>query len=400
MLEMAATAVALPVVTPDLKTRLHASGRAAQTPTGPGSTLRFFPGFSARRVKTSGAEINLVHAGSGPPLLLMHGAPQTHVSMRLIATELAKDYTVIVPDLRGYGDSSTPPDGENHEGYSKRAMALDQVEVMRSLGFERFAVVGHDRGARVTWRLAVEHPAAVTKAAVLDIVPLPYSRVTREFATQYFHWFFLIQPAPFPETLITNNAEFYLRSRFLRQGVAPTVFTPDAVAEYLRCFKDPATIHGTCEDYRAGASIDIDHAAEDGSKRVTCPLLVLWGERARRRPASRGSPCLPVISCPRKFPRKRWRRCWGSWVEHDSDLPVVGHGQARSRDYQVVPGTAGRPRRHRAPMVCGDAEMRDRCPRGVARRSADRVHRRCGLRVCRCIHGTRQRRVLPGRRAG
>jgi hypothetical protein len=136
-------------------------------------------------------------------------------------------------------------------------------------------VVGHDRGARVTWRMAVEHQAAITKAAVLDIVPLPYSRVTKEWATQYFHWFFLIQPAPFPETIIGNSAECCLRSRFLRQGVSANVFTPEAIAEYLRCFKDPATIHATCEDYRAGASIDLDHAGEDGTKKVRCPLLVL-----------------------------------------------------------------------------------------------------------------------------
>ena len=140
-------------------------------------------------------------------------------------------------------------------------------------------MVGHDRGARVTWRLGVEHPAAVTKAAVLDIVPLPYSRVTREFATEYYHWFFLIQPAPLPETLIGNSAEYFLRSRFVRPGVASAAFTPDAIAEYLRCFRNPATIHATCEDYRAGASIDIEHAAQDGARKVTCPLLVLWGER-------------------------------------------------------------------------------------------------------------------------
>ncbi len=172
-----------------------------------------------QKIKTSGATIHTLRGGSGPPLLLLHGYPQTHVMWHKIAPRLAQRFTVVMTDLRGYGDSSKPPDGENHVNYSKRAMALDQVEVMRSLGFEKFAVVGHDRGARVTWRMAVEHPAVVTKAAVLDIVPLPYSRVTREWATQYFHWFFLIQPAPFPETLIGNSAEFYLRSRFLRQGV-------------------------------------------------------------------------------------------------------------------------------------------------------------------------------------
>jgi haloacetate dehalogenase len=196
-----------------------------------------------------------------------------------VAPRLAATHTVIVPDLRGYGDSSKPPDGENHANYSKRAMALDQVEVMRALGHERFAVVGHDRGGRVTWRMCVEHPDRVTRAAILDIVPLPYSMVTREFATQYFHWFFLIQPAPFPETLIGNNAEYYLRSRFLRPTGGTGAVTDEAFAEYLRCFTDPATIHATCEDYRAGASIDLEHSNADGAKKVTCPLLVLWGER-------------------------------------------------------------------------------------------------------------------------
>jgi haloacetate dehalogenase len=261
-----------------LKTTLAASAAlAAEAQVGAQSSL--FPGFVTQRIQTSGATINTLRGGSGPPLLLIHGYPQTHVMWHKIAPRLAERFTVVLTDLRGYGDSSKPPDGDNHANYSKRAMALDQVEVMRSMGFETFAVVGHDRGARVTWRLAVEHPAAVTKAAVLDIVPLPYSRVTRAFATEYYHWFFLIQPAPFPETLIGNSAEYYLRSRFQRQGVGPNVFAPEALAEYLRCFKDPATIHATCEDYRAGASIDLDHAAEDGTKRVTCPLLVLWGER-------------------------------------------------------------------------------------------------------------------------
>ena len=238
-----------------------------------------FPGFTVQNIKTSGATIHTLRGGSGPPLLLIHGYPQTHVEWHKIAAQLAQKFTVVMTDLRGYGDSSKPPDGENHANYSKRAMALDHVEVMRSMGFDKFAVVGHDRGARVTWRLAVEHPQAVTKAVVIDIVPSPYSRVTREMATEYFHWFFLIQPAPFPETLIGNSAEFYLRSRFLRQNTASGVFTPEAVAEYLRCFKDPATIHATCEDYRAGATIDMDHAAQDGTKKVMCPLLVLWGER-------------------------------------------------------------------------------------------------------------------------
>jgi haloacetate dehalogenase len=233
-----------------------------------------FPGFEARTIQTSGATIHTLKGGSGPPLLLVHGYPQTHVEWHKIAPRLATQFTVVMPDLRGYGDSSKPPDGDDHANYSKRAMAQDQVDVMRAYGFDRFAMVGHDRGARVTWRTAVEHPDRVSRAVVIDIVPKPYSTVTREFAQQYFHWFFLTQPAPVPETLIGNNAEFWLR-RFLG---GPAI-TPQAFAEYLRTFRDPATIHATCEDYRAGATIDLQHADADGDRKVTCPLLVLWGER-------------------------------------------------------------------------------------------------------------------------
>ncbi len=241
--------------------------------------MTFFPGFVRRRVQTSGAIINTVHGGSGPPVLLLHGYPQTHVMWHMVAPRLAERFTVVMTDLRGYGDSSKPADGETHANYSKRAMALDQIEVMRTLGFDRFAVVGHDRGGRVAWRLAVEHPDVVTKAAVVDIVPLPYDRVTKAFATQYYHWFFLIQPAPLPETLIGNSVDAYLRSRFERPTGGTSAITAEAFAEYLRCFRDPATIHATCEDYRAGATIDLDHVQEHDEKKVTCPLLVLWGER-------------------------------------------------------------------------------------------------------------------------
>jgi haloacetate dehalogenase len=264
-----------------LKTGLMAwAGAMTHSPLHAQTQSPLFPGFERRQIQTSGATINVLRGGRGAPLLLIHGYPQTHVEWHRIAGKLAERFTVVMVDLRGYGDSSKPPDGENHANYSKRAMALDQVEVMRALGFDRFAVVGHDRGARVTWRLAVEHPDRVTKAAVLDIVPLPYSMVTREFAEQYFHWFFLIQPAPFPETLIGNSAQFYIESRFLRRTVGGTgAMAPEAIAEYLRCFTDPATIHATCEDYRAGATIDITHAEETRDKKVMCPLLVLWGSR-------------------------------------------------------------------------------------------------------------------------
>jgi len=222
-----------------------------------------FEGFTRLTVETTGAAINVVTAGRGSPVLLLHGYPQTHVMWHKVAPRLAQEFTVVVPDLRGYGDSSKPPDGDNHFGYSKRATAQDQVEVMQHLGFKQFAVVGHDRGARVAHRLARDHPDRVTKLAVLDIIPTytVYQNVSKALATAYYHWFFLIQPAPFPETLIGNNAEFYLNSLLGR--LKPHAITAEAFAEYLRAFQNPATIHGSCEDYRAGATIDLEHDEAD-----------------------------------------------------------------------------------------------------------------------------------------
>jgi len=238
-----------------------------------------FPGFKTSKIQTTGAIIHAVSGGAGLPVLLLHGHPQTHVMWHKIAPRLAAEFTLVVTDLRGYGDSSKPPEGENHFGYSKRAMALDQVEVMSALGFEKFAVVGHDRGGRVGHRMALDHPNRVTKLAVLDIVPTHklFSNVSKEFATTYYHWFFLIQPSPLPETLIGNNVEFYLRHRF--GPLMPRAVTPEAFAEYLRCFRDPATIHAACEDYRAAASIDLEHDEADLNRKITCPLLALWAER-------------------------------------------------------------------------------------------------------------------------
>jgi haloacetate dehalogenase len=236
------------------------------------SAAKFFPGFQAEKIQTSGAAIQTVRGGQGPPLLLLHGHPQSHFEWHKVAPELAKEFTVVAADLRGYGDSSKPADGVNHAGYSKRAMAQDQVEVMRQLGFERFALVGHDRGGRVAHRMMLDHADRITKGAVIDIVPTHkvYHSVTKELATAYYHWFFLIQPAPFPETVIGRSLE-----SFVRQGNS----TPEAYAEYMRAFRDPATVHAACEDYRAGASIDLEHDEADMNRKIACPLLVLWAEK-------------------------------------------------------------------------------------------------------------------------
>jgi len=238
-----------------------------------------FEGFEHMTVETTSATINLVRGGKGSPVLLLHGYPQTHVMWHKIAPRLGEDFSLVIPDLRGYGDSGKPPDGENHFGYSKRATAQDQVEVMDRLGFKQFAVVGHDRGGRVAHRMALDHAERVTKLAVLDIVPTYklYHNVNKELATAYYHWFFLIQAAPFPETLIGNDPEFYLNSLLGR--LKPRAITPEAFAEYLRCFRDPATIHATCEDYRAAAAIDLVHDEADMNHKVACPLLALWAEK-------------------------------------------------------------------------------------------------------------------------
>jgi len=240
-----------------------------------------FEGFEHRQIKTTGATINVLKGGKGAPVLLLHGYPQTHVMWHKIAPRLANDFAVVLPDLRGYGDSSKPPDGDNHFGYSKRATAQDQVEVMDRLGYKQFAVAGHDRGGRVAHRMALDHPERVSKLAVLDIAPTHklYSNVSKAFATAYYHWFFLIQPAPLPETLIGNSAEFYLNSLLGIGRLKPHAITPEAFAEYLRCFREPATIHATCEDYRAAASIDLAHDDADMERKVACPVLALWGEK-------------------------------------------------------------------------------------------------------------------------
>lgn len=235
-----------------------------------------FEGFDLTTIETGEAVIRVRRGGSGPPLLLLHGHPQTHVMWHRIAPQLALDFTIVAPDLRGYGQSSKPPTTADHEPYSKRAMARDQVEVMRQLGFEDFLVAGHDRGARCGYRLALDHPRRVRKLAILDIIPTgeAFRRTTMEFALGYWHWFFLAQPYPVPERLIGANPDnFYFRE-------SRDLFDPAALDDYLRCAHDPDTIHAMCEDYRAGATCDFQlDEADRGKRRIDCPMLVLWGRQ-------------------------------------------------------------------------------------------------------------------------
>lgn len=243
----------------------------------------FLPGFAVRDVSAGGVRIRTATAGSGPPVLLLHGHPQTHATWYRVAPQLAERFTVVATDLRGYGDSGKPPGGPAHAGYAKRAMALDQVRVMAELGFDRFAVVGHDRGGRVAHRMALDHPAAVERLAVLDIAPTAtmYARTDRAFATAYYWWFLLIQPEPLPEQLIAGATEAFLRSHLEKQSATPGVPEEALVQEYLRCYRDPALVHAVCEDYRAASGVDLEHDGADSAagRSATAPLLALWGRR-------------------------------------------------------------------------------------------------------------------------
>lgn len=251
-----------------------ARGRAQSTSSSAASPcMRFFPsGFRNERIKTSGAEINAVIGGSGPPVLLFHGAPQSVITWRLIAPDLAKDFTLVICDLRGYGDSSKPEDQPKHASQSKRPMALDGVDVMERLGYRQFLMVGHDRGGRVGRRMALDHPDRVQKLIVMDIVPAHYlySHVTIDFVQAYFHWFNYLRPAPGPENELKAANDAALAGA-----------TTDVRREYLRTMTNPLTIHAMCEDYRASASIDLELDAADiqAGKKIQCPLLTLWAEK-------------------------------------------------------------------------------------------------------------------------
>ena len=224
-----------------------------------------------------------LRAGSGPPLLLLHGYPQTHVIWHKIASQLAERFSVVLTDLRGYGDSGKPDGGLRHANYSFRAMAQDQLEVMRLLGYQQFYVGSHDRGARTAHRLCLDHPKAVRKVAFLEIVPTlrMYRDTSKEFATKYMWWFFLIQKAPLPEHMIGADPNFFLDEHFEVQNGTPGALTAEALEEYRRCFCDPKTIHATCEDFRAAAEIDLemDEADEKAGHKIEAPVLALWGAK-------------------------------------------------------------------------------------------------------------------------
>jgi haloacetate dehalogenase len=240
-------------------------------------------GFERKTIKTSGAEIVLSHAGKGPPLLLMHGNPFTHVCWHKVAPRLAQEFTVVLPDLRGYGDSSKPDGGADHSAYSFRSMASDQIEVMKKLGFGQFQAAGHDRGARVLHRMCLDHPDTVTRAVFMDMLPQHHllNNVTRNWGVFSWHWFFMVQPNPMPETMISADPEFFIRRKLSKTPQGTSFFDPRALAEYIRCIKNPRTVYGMCEDYRAtfGVDLDMDTADFKAGKKVSVPSMILWGEK-------------------------------------------------------------------------------------------------------------------------
>ncbi len=242
----------------------------------------FIPGFTLFNAKLSnGITLRFAQGGTGPALMMAHGHPHTHVIWRKVAPNLARDYTVILPDMRGYGDSSKPASDEKHRPYSKRVMAEDLVMLMKGLGLSSFHFAGHDRGARVGHRLALDYPELVKSCVFLDIAPtaVMYERTNMEFAQKYFWWFFLTQPEPLPEKMILSDPEFFLKRHIGGQLKTPGATEPEMMAEYLRCYKNPEEIHAICEDYRAAQTIDLVDDATDREKRISSPLLLLWGAK-------------------------------------------------------------------------------------------------------------------------
>jgi haloacetate dehalogenase len=245
----------------------------------------FFPGFTLEHVAVAGGKIRLRRGGSGPPLLLLHGNPQTHAMWHAVAPALAERFSVVCPDLRGYGGSLKPEATPDHAPYAKKEMARDMVQVMEHFGHARFFVGSHDRGARVAHRLALDFPDSVQKLAVLDIVPTieHFERADMAFAMGYYHWFWFAQPHPFPETLINAAPEAWFTAHTSREPKPSTFFHPEAMADYLAAARNPEMIRGMCEDYRAAATIDLEHdrASRAARTKVQCPLMVLWGAKGK-----------------------------------------------------------------------------------------------------------------------
>jgi haloacetate dehalogenase len=243
-------------------------------------------GFEARELATLRGDVHALIGGSGPPVLLLHGYPQSHLMWHAVAPLLAEGHTVVATDLAGYGASFRPAPAPDHEPHGKRALALDQVEAMAALGFDRFAVVGHDRGGRVAYRMALDHPERVERLAVLDIVPTGevWGRADRDFARGYWHWGFLAQPAPLPERLIGGDTQAFF-DLLVRAGMGlgrePDRYPPALMEAYRRLLDDPGVVEGMCEDYRAGATVDLelDDADRAAGRQITCPVLVLWAGR-------------------------------------------------------------------------------------------------------------------------
>lgn len=244
-----------------------------------------FEGFTRHRIDADGVAINAVTGGSGPPLLLLHGYPQTHVTWHKVAPMLAGQFSVVAPDLRGYGDSDKPPGGTGGAAYAKRVMAADIVTAMAALGHERFHLAGHDRGGRVAYRLALDHSARVIRLATLDIIPTleQFERMGKGGSFGSFHWYFLAQKSPFPETLIGADPAYFLRHMVESWCATDGAITGAAMAAYIRAFENPDVIRATCDDYRAGIGIDcdIDRADRTAGRRIECPMLALWGARGR-----------------------------------------------------------------------------------------------------------------------
>lgn len=273
-------------------------------------------GFRYHRIQTKGAEINVATAGDGPPLVLVHGNPLTHFSWHRVAPQLARDFTVVAPDLRGYGDSAKPEGGGDHSDYSFRTMGEDIFQVMDALGHDSFALAGHDRGARVGFRMALDAPERITRFAALDIVPTynVLTNVSLGWGLESYHWFFMAQKAPFPEKLITADLDYYMDYKLNKKGVGLSIFAPEAMAEYKRC-TTPEQIHAICEDYRATVGVDFEmDTADHGKRKIACPTLVFWGSNSH---------------CGRHF---RPAEMWGEWCEDLRAAAIpTGHYPAEHR---------------------------------------------------------------------